>query len=417
MQRFVFKYYVFLSFLIGYAQAQTLTFKDALKVASTQNPRLKAALYSVQIIRADSTTAALRPNPSFHNETMQTVNNDNLAPHTAWLDGLNRQTMFTLTKPFQLAGQRQKKIDLASKNINVANKDYFNLERQVLTDVANKWMEVYTAHKELEMISIAKNNIDSLSAINQVRLNNQVITQTDYMRTQLLANEYHLKQKNAQQKLNNKLKELAYLLGNPDFKDIDLQDEFVVNVHIDNDSLLQKLVNQRSDIQTAQSSIKAANSNIALQKSLAIPIPEFGIMWNPQNSINYIGFTMTFDLPLFSRNQGEIKKAYAQKSQNEATYQAVKDKAVTEIQTAYASYLTQKENTKQYTDSLLQQSQDILNNVQYAYLKGGTSLIDLLEAQRSWLDTQQQYYESLQNYRESYIQLLYATGLINQIIL
>ena len=43
------------------------------------------------------------------------------------------------------------------------------------------------------------------------------------------------------------------------------------------------------------------------------------------------------------------------------------------------------------------------------------TIIDFLEAQRSWLDTQQQYYETLQLYRQSYIKLLYASGLINKL--
>jgi cobalt-zinc-cadmium efflux system outer membrane protein len=64
---------------------------------------------------------------------------------------------------------------------------------------------------------------------------------------------------------------------------------------------------------------------------------------------------------------------------------------------------------------LSNQSQTILESVQYSYLKGGTTIIDFLEAQRSWLDTQQQYYDALQLYRLGYVQLLYTTGLISQL--
>lgn len=84
-----------------------------------------------------------------------------------------------------------------------------------------------------------------------------------------------------------------------------------------------------------------------------------------------------------------------------------------EILTAYRTYQTQKQNVRNF-NQLLSQSQSILNSVKYSYLRGGTTIIDFLEAQRSWLDTQHQYYDILQQYRQSYIDLLYTSGLINQ---
>ncbi|MCP2835066.1 TolC family protein, partial [Salmonella enterica] len=63
-------------------------------------------------------------------------------------------------------------------------------------------------------------------------------------------------------------------------------------------------------------------------------------------------------------------------------------------------------------EPLLRQSEKILGSVKYAYLRGGTNMIDYLEAQRSWLDTQQNYYETLRAYRQSCVDLLYASGMI-----
>lgn len=412
---------VFMSLLLSLsiltaATAQNLKLIDALRQANQMNPDLKTAAYQINAAQADSTTASLRPNPIFHNETIQLTQHKNFATNTTWSAPLNRQAIFTLTKPFQLAGQRQKKIALANQNIDFAQRGYQENERQIFADVALKWMEVYTAHKQLDILKIAKNNVDSLTDINSIRLEKQVITQTDFMRTQLLAKEYELKVRSAEQDLKNRLTELSYLVGAKALEDIDMNDQFVLGIANNGDTLLQKALSYRSDIKLARSLIDVSEKNIALQKSLAIPVPEFGFMWNPQNTINYVGLALTFDLPLFSRNQGEIKKAYVLKDQSEQQYQAIKDKAQSEITTAYASYQTQQQNTHKFTSGLLQQSEHILSNVKYAYLRGGTTLIDFLEAQRSWLETQQQYYEALQAYRQSYIQLLYSTGLITQLV-
>jgi cobalt-zinc-cadmium efflux system outer membrane protein len=64
---------------------------------------------------------------------------------------------------------------------------------------------------------------------------------------------------------------------------------------------------------------------------------------------------------------------------------------------------------------MLTQADLVLDNVRYAYLKGGTTIIDFLDAQRSWFDTQQLYLNARLSYFQSYIQVLYITGIINQL--
>ena len=164
----------------------------------------------------------------------------------------------------------------------------------------------------------------------------------------------------------------------------------------------------------AQSDIDVANSNIKLQKSLALPQPELGMIYNPQNTIPYIGFYGTIDLPFFARNQGQIKKSYLIKEQNEQALSRIEGTIEREVSIAYNNYLTQQTNIENYK-KILVQSEKILNSVKYAYLKGGTTIIDFLEAQRSWLDTRQQYYDTEMQYRQATVQLLFVTGLINQL--
>jgi len=64
--------------------------------------------------------------------------------------------------------------------------------------------------------------------------------------------------------------------------------------------------------------------------------------------------------------------------------------------------------------NIIEKSETVLQSVKYAYTRGGTTIIDFLDAQRTWFDTQKMYYEALYNYRKNYLQLLSVTGLINQ---
>lgn len=392
------------------------TLRKALQTARANNPYLKTEQLNIGIAETDIITAKLRPNPILNNQSLQLMQPSQFPASTNWYNGQNRQVWWQLTKPFQVAGQRKYKIDVANKNVSFAEKNYIETERNIFSEVASKWLEVWTAQKQLEIIQIAKSNIDSLVLTNQIRYKNQVITQTDLYRTELLSKQYAIQYKTALQEVINRQNELKFLLGVQENLSIDSNDNFLFTMPQSIDSLLKQSLQNRSDIQTVKSLIDVSNSNIKLQKSLAFPQPELGFIWNPQNTIPYFGIYATVDLPFFNRNQGEIKKSYLLKDQAETQLFTIQSQIQTEISVAFSNYQLQQQNLESF-NVLLQQSQTILDNVKYAYLKGGTTIIDFLEAQRSWLETQQQYYNAMQAYRQSYIQLLYATGLINQLAL
>lgn len=404
-----------LTFSAGPLSAQgNYTLQKSLQTARENNMELRAEKINMGMAQSDIITAGLRPNPVLNNQTLQLIQPPHFAPSTRWYNGQNRQVWWQLTKVFQPPTQRHLKMDLAQQTLKFTEKNYTETQRNVFREVAGKWLEVWTAQKQLDIILIAKNNIDTLVNINKVRLKNQVITSTDVMRTELLAGQYAIQYKTARQRLISVQREFNFLLGTGDSVGVDTSDAFNFAVSGVMDTLLYEALNNRSDVQTLKAGVDMAAGNIKLQKIQAWPQPEIGFIWNPQNSVQYIGIFATIDIPVFSRNQGEIKKSVFMKQQVEQQLTGVQSKIQTEIRTAYADYRLQQQNVESYR-SILQNSQTILDNIRYSYLKGSTTIIDFLEAQRSWLETQQQYYDALLQYRQSYIELLYTTGLINQL--
>jgi len=391
---------------------KTLSLQDALKAARNNNLQLKAAKFNINIAEADVVTASLRPNLQLNNQSLQMMASDHYKANTQWYNPANRQVWWQLTKTLQIAGQRANKIDFAQKNTDVNKAGYAETERAMFADVATKWLEVWNAQRNLKMINYARQNVDSVVIINKVRLKNQVVTETDFYRTQLLSKQYTLQYTTAKQELNNKVKELMLALGTTDSISVKNDEVFPPAVTQSFKELLDQASKERTDLKLAVSQMAASESNIKLQKSMAIPQPQAGLIYNPQNTVPYAGIYVTIDLPFFDRNQGEIKKSQYLKQQAEQQYTAVQQQVNTELSTAYSSYRTQQQNIEGYK-AVLKQSSDILSNVKYAYLKGGTTVIDFLEAQRSWLDVQQQYNDAMYLYHQSYIQLLYSTGLIN----
>lgn len=393
---------------------QIYNLKQALQTARANNPDLKVAHYNVDVVQADVTTAKLRPNPVLNNQTLQLIQSSSFAAGTGWSSPNNKQVWWQLTKPFQWPGQRKSKIETAGLNVKLNENLYDETERNLFQDVALKWLDVWIAGKQVGLIETAKANIDTLVNANIIRLRNQVTTQTEVMRTQLLASQYELQLQSARQLLINESNNLKYLLGTSSEINVDTAENFVLAFDTVLTNIREQALQNRSDAAAARSSIAVADANIRLQNAMAKPVPELGFIYNPQNSVPYAGIFATIELPFFNRNQGERQKSQVLKQQAEQNYDAIQQHINTEVITAYSSYQLQKQQMQKFTD-LRNQARQILSNVKYAYLHGGTTIIDFLEAQRNWLDTEQQYYQSLSLYRQNSIKLLYASGMINQL--
>lgn len=409
------KIVLLLSLVVGKGYAQNvISLTQALKTATEQNPYMKVGALEVDASRADIVTAKLRPNPILNNQSLQALRPSQLANNPKLLTGESMQTWWQLTKEFQLSGQRKNRIDYANQNVKLAEKEYAEFQRGLYTDVAFKWVEAWNTRKQIDLLKTAVNNIDTLVTINSYRFKKQIITETELYRTQLIAKQYKIQISELNQELRQQLNELQLMIGAKENLSISTSADLGVDSFLKVDSLLADAYASRTDLQYFQTRQGVMESNIKLQQSLAFPRTEAGFIYNPQNTLPYFGIYATVELPFFDRNQGEIKKAKVQREQAITQIEAVQNTIRTEVQNASLQRETNQNNLKSYA-LITEQADQILKNVRYSYSVGGTTIIDFLEAQRSWLETQQQYTNLLHKYHQSQIQLLSVTGLINKL--
>src|SRR6266581_2122060 len=119
----------------------------------------------MNIAESDIITAKLRPNLTLNNQTLQLVNQDHFAPNTNWGNAKNQQVWWQLTKTFQLPKQRQYKVGYAQQSYLLSQKNYTETERNLFHGVANKWLDVWIAQKQRDILLLANTNIDSLAHI------------------------------------------------------------------------------------------------------------------------------------------------------------------------------------------------------------------------------------------------------------
>ncbi len=399
-------------------QAQTvrqLTLNDVIRQVQEKSPELRAEKLNQDLARASVVTAGLRPNPSLNNQSLQLMQPSHFPEGTRAYNNRNRQVWWQLTTPVDVAKQRQKNVALAEETVELQRRTYAETERNLLRAAAQTWLDAWSAHQTVLYTERLQHNLDTLVQISDVRLKNQVITKSDRSRTQLLADQYRLRGRTARQDYQNQLIRLRYLLQTTDSLEVVRADSlFFRNFDPATDKQITESIQDRPDVRVADQTITVAQRNTDLQHALRVPRPELGAIYNPQNGVPYLGFYGTIALPFFNKNQGEIQKARIAEDQSRQIADYTRRQALTEIQVAWQSYNARRDNLTRYT-AIRQQAAEVLASVRYAYFRGGTAIVDFLEAQRAMLSIEEEYLATEVAYRQAFIDLLFATGNIQRI--
>jgi len=397
-------------------QSQTsLSLKDVFDLAKKNNPFYNAEKYNMDLSKADITTAKLQINPTFGASYIQVASSKYFMENTSALNSANRQLSFQVGKAFQVHGQRKYKIQEAEHDLNLSQTNLNEYERNLLSEVADKWLEIWYENQKLKILKLAKENSDSLIKINQVRLKNEVITKTEFTRTEILDDQYRLMLIEAQQDYKSSINDLSFMLGVNDSISINENEaNFYLPIINQYDSVLNYALNKRTDIKVNNDMKEKAKIDIQLQKAMAYPQPEVGINYSTQNQVPYLGTYINIPLPTYNRNQGEIEKAEITLKQSESLQNATVNKVKNEVMTAWNEFITYKSSYEKYKD-IFQKSENVLKTVKLSYLKGGTTILDYLEAERNWFDLQNQYNEAFYNYKKAYLQILFVSNYIQNI--
>lgn len=401
-------------FQLAFSQTQ-ITVRESILRSKANNPFLKTLKFDLDVAQSDVTTAGLRLNPDFQTQLFTIPQSKYWADNTGYLNSANTQSWFQLGMPFRLKPIRKYATDVANKNLSATQQNILEFERTLVLDVCNIWLDAWSFHVNMEILSQAKLNIDTLIKINENRLKNEVITVSELIRTQVLSEQYALQLRTIEQDLFSQLRKLQLITGSTDSIALDYNDEFIFTQPLPLlDSLISLSLIKRNDLQTAKANKNAAQSNVTLQHAFVYPNLYGSAFINPQNSIPYVGLTAGIQIPIFDRNQGGIERSKALLKQTRSNVLALEANIKTEVKNAHAAYLIRKGNLQRF-QNIMQQSETVLNTIKYKYLKGNTTIIDFLEAQRTALETKRMYFDEVLSYRKSNLLLLYTSGLINDL--
>ncbi len=192
---------------------------------------------------------------------------------------------------------------------------------------------------------------------------------------------------------------------------------------------LQRLaLANRPDLKSAESGQRKAFADFRLAKANRWPDPTIGTSllhtgneiagprwfqpFYPKGNIsNAMGIGIaSISIPLFNRNQGEIARAKSEQLRADFLAKAARDQVLQDVETAYASFESSRERVRLYEQTYLSRAKESLEIEEFSFRNGAASILDFLDAERTYRATQLAYRQQLAAYLTNLAQLEAAVG-------
>lgn len=379
-----------------------LSVDEAVLIAMRHNPALRVKEGELRATRANEITAGLRPNPTASYSTEQ------IPPGT---DAVLQHTL-TISQTIETGGKRQRRLDSARAATRVTSIEFEDVRRQVIAQVKKAFNDLLVAQATLALAQQNLRTLDEVERIQRIRAEKGDISELELLRIQVQRFAFERDAADARQAAQAVRIALRAVMGldriAPDLEAVG--DLTYRDIPADPGTLRGLTLQSRPGVRAAEAARDKARADVALARANAWwdVTPQVG--YQRIGGDNTIGVGVSVPIRIFDRNQGEIERTRAEVDRVAAQRDAVVTQALLEVDTALASMLTEREKVRLLSETYLPKAARARDTVEFAYRRGGLSLLDFLDAQRTYRETALEQLRALGNYWAAVYQLEAAVG-------
>lgn len=379
--------------------AGTLTLKEAEQRFLERNLSLIAERYNIDMAQAQVLQAKLFENPVISLE--QNVYNRLNGKYFDF--GKEGEAVVEIEQVIHLAGQRNKQVRLEKINKEIAEYQFEEVMRTLRQELNEKFVEVYFLSKSIAIYEKEVNSLQVLLGGMKIQQEKGNISLMEISRLESMLFSLRKEKNERENDLLTTREELNLLLNLPEDTQVQLSLDEEVLQQLDLSQLsfadLKAIINERPDQKIARSTVNASRANLKLQKSMAFP--EFSVKGNYDrvgNFINdYFAIGVSLSVPIFNRNQGNIKAARFSIQQAGVQQEYAANRADMELFTAYTS-LEKATQLYQSTNMDLERNfEKLITGVNENFTRKNISLLEFIDYYDSYKETCIQLYEIKKN--------------------
>jgi outer membrane protein, heavy metal efflux system len=393
-----------------------ITFEDYVTQVLRSNLALAAQRSTVDITRATVTSAKVTPDWSV-DVGLPTVDISNQGQPTNFSTGLN--------VPIELGGKRGKRVHAALADVSTAGFDYDNAVRQLRATAAGAFIASLSARDILQSSYKSLGQFDRIVEVNEQRVRVGDIGNIELMQSRVDRDQFKAGVISAQADVYSADLALAQRLGQAEKLSSQMPvptGRLEVPIRtFDPEQLVANALQKRSDVMSRQRAVKAADLRIELAQ--ANLIPDLGLSGSyshtgtgtagfVQPPDNTLGASLSLNLP-FSRwrHQGELETARASRTQAELQLRSARIQVESEVRDAYSRYQASVSRLKLYQGGVLKEADRVLEARLYAYQRGGATLLEVIDAQKTSATIYLAYSQALADHANALVALEEAAAI------
>jgi cobalt-zinc-cadmium efflux system outer membrane protein len=373
--------------------AEPMSLADFEALALRNHPALTRATAQVRAMRGQWLQEGLYPNPRIGYEGAE-IGNENSAGMQGGFVG----------QEFVTGGKLRLSRAVAAQEIREAEQQFEAERLRVLNNVRVRFYDMLIAQRAVDL-AMELNTIGSQSADTAEKLYNaQQTAFNDVLQARIEWNNAKIVLQNARNEYMAAWQRLAAAVGVPDLTPRALEGDVTVErPEIAWQEALERILAQSPELGAAQARVD--RGRWAVERARAEPIPNLDLMTTVQYDTAsrdpFASVLLGMPLPIWNRNQGGIMRAQGEFAAARAEVPQIELDLTNRLALIYSRYATARYQVEQYTKQILPDAKASLDVVTKGYQQGAFGFLDLLTSQRTYVQTNIMYLESLRQLRST----------------
>ncbi len=383
-----------------------LTLKTAESLLQN-NPALLAERLEIDVEKGDVIDAEKYPNPSFSFTADGIVLDSDRGP---WFDRL--QPEFLLRQELPTSGKLEKEKLVEVADTEIAAIQVQDLHRRLKFDLKQVYYQVVLAQRDVELARQILGQFQGVVDLNRRRFEAGEISGAELRRSEAAEYRFFNEVLNAEVRLQNGRTDLLALVGlqelDQDFRAIDDFDPgFVPPPRTE---LKEIALRERPDLAAARARLRRARMRIDLENARGKA--NVNLFGGYKRELDSNGPVAGVDFPLFvfNRNQGPLHRAQAEQRQQENRVLFRRILVLREVEIALQQLEGQRKSIQALEGQYLEKAREAREITESSYRLGEASLIEFLDAERTYSETMILYNRTLYDFQISRSRLEMAIG-------
>ena len=400
---------------------EKLSFDEVINAVLISDPRLMAGFQGINQANADALTASLVPNPTVMADILMLPLARPFSPDRT--GGPPQQdVMVSYPIDWYVFGKRAAQMASASAMVKVSEAEFANLVRIRITEGALAYYDVMEAKA---LLDLANQNLAILAKVEvaltkAVEAGGRPKVEINRIRLDILQNRQTVR--DVETALVAAKARLRALIGRSD-RDLDFDIAGTLDALLTTNTLgaaeaFDLAVDNRPDVKAIKARMIQTEANVIVEDRKKYPelIPMLG--WTRQYQVAAMGqpdagswnASLTTQLPFFNRNQGNRAKASSYAVQAKIDYEATLVALRAEIETTAQELKAARNNAEAVAGEQLRLANEVLQSITDAYEAGTRTLVEILDAQRNFRETNKSYISMRAGYWRALYRYYSATG-------